>query len=445
MYSKLQSESNKVYKIDDAPLNKFHMRITALTFGANFSDGYSLGIIGIVLTLIGPQMKLNSVWTGLLGASALIGLFFGSLLLGGLADKVGRQKIFITNFLIVTVFSFLQFFVNSPEMLFIIRICIGLALGGDYAVGSTLLAEFAPKKYRGLLMGSLNVLWTFGYVAATFVGYYLQKYGNPESNWRWMLVSGAIPAAIVLILRIGTPESPRWLISKGRGEEARNIVTKYLGANVIIDETVSHASNYKTSDLFKKDLLKRTLFGGIFYLCNVLPYFAIYTFLPTILERMNFGEWSFAVDTTLNLFLLIGSIAGLWMIEKFTRRGFTIYSFIILAVSLVVLVLLPDNAKVLSLVIFSFFTFVMSAASNLTLVYPAEIFPTEIRGAGVGVVTAISRIGAAIGTFALPVVQGKWGINVAMYSMGAVLLIGAIVSILWAPETGKLSLEDISH
>lgn len=445
MYSKLQSESNKVYKIDDAPLNKFHMRITALTFGANFSDGYSLGIIGIVLTLIGPQMKLNSVWTGLLGASALLGLFFGSLLLGGLADKVGRQKIFITNFLIVTVFSFLQFFVNSPEMLFIIRICIGLALGGDYAVGSTLLAEFAPKKYRGLLMGSLNVLWTFGYVAATFVGYYLQKYGNPSNNWRWMLVSGAIPAAIVLILRIGTPESPRWLISKGRAEEARNIVTKYLGANVIIDETVSHASNYKTSDLFKKDLLKRTLFGGIFYLCNVLPYFAIYTFLPTILERMNFGEWSFAVDTTLNLFLLIGSIAGLWMIEKFTRRGFTIYSFIILAISLVVLVLLPDNAKVLSLVIFSFFTFVMSAASNLTLVYPAEIFPTEIRGAGVGVVTAISRIGAAIGTFALPVVQGKWGINVAMYSMGAVLLIGAIVSILWAPETGKLSLEDISH
>ncbi|MBV7276956.1 MFS transporter [Clostridium thailandense] len=445
MYGKLQSESNKVYKIDDVPLNKFHMRITALTFGANFSDGYSLGIIGIVLTLIGPQMKLNSVWTGLLGASALLGLFFGSLLLGGLADRVGRQKIFITNFLIVTVFSFLQFFVNSPEMLFIIRICIGLALGGDYAVGSTLLAEFAPKKYRGLLMGSLNVLWTFGYVAATFVGYYLQKYGNPGSNWRWMLVSGAIPAAIVLVLRIGTPESPRWLISKGRAEEARNIVTKYLGANVIIDETVSHATNYKTSDLFKKDLLKRTLFGGVFYLCNVLPYFAIYTFLPTILERMNFGEWSFTVDTTLNLFLLIGSIAGLWMIEKFTRRGFTIYSFIILAISLVVLVLLPDNAKVLSLVIFSFFTFVMSAASNLTLVYPAEIFPTEVRGAGVGVVTAISRIGAALGTFALPVVQGKWGINVAMYSMGAVLLIGAIASILWAPETGKLSLEDISH
>ena len=98
MYSKLQSESNKVYKIDDVPLNKFHMRITALTFGANFSDGYSLGIIGIVLTLIGPQMKLNSVWTGLLGASALLGLFFGSLLLGGLADKVGRQKIFIELF-----------------------------------------------------------------------------------------------------------------------------------------------------------------------------------------------------------------------------------------------------------------------------------------------------------------------------------------------------------
>ncbi len=434
----------KRYKVDDVPLNKFHLKITALTFGANFSDGYLLGIIGIALTLIGPQMNLGPVWTGLLGSSALIGLFFGSLFLGTLADKIGRQKIFLLNFAIVSVFSFLQFFVSGPMELFILRIIIGLAIGGDYAVGSTLLAEFAPKKQRGLLMASLNVLWTLGYVCATFVGFLLQRSPDP-SNWRWMLVSCTIPGVIVLLLRIGTPESPRWLIGQGRVEEARAIVTKFLGENVDIDESIAKTANHKISDLFKGDLLKRTLFGGIFYLCNVLPYFAIYTFLPTILERMNFGEWTFVVDTTLNLFLLLGAIAGLWMIQKFTRRGFTIYSFFVLAASLILMVLIPGNMQVLTFATFCFFTFVMSAASNLTLVYPAEIFPTQIRGAGVGVVTAISRIGAALGTFALPVVQNSWGIDVAMYAMGAVLLLGAFVSILWAPETGKLSLEDISH
>ncbi|WP_340138155.1 MFS transporter, partial [Priestia megaterium] len=146
--------------------------MTALTFGSNFTDGYALGIIGIALALIGPEMKLNSMWEGLIGSSALIGLFLGSLVLGGLSDRVGRQKIYLFNFLVVAIASVLQLFVNGPVELFILRLIIGFALGGDYAVGSTLLAEFAPRKYRGILLASLNVLWTVGYVAATIVGHY---------------------------------------------------------------------------------------------------------------------------------------------------------------------------------------------------------------------------------------------------------------------------------
>jgi len=444
MSEKENVSTQETYAIDDAPLNRFHLRITALTFGANFSDGYSLGIISIALTLLGPQMHLSSVWTGLLGSSALIGLFFGSLFLGGLADRFGRQKIFITNFAIVSVFSFLQFFIQDATTLFILRIIIGLAVGGDYAVGSTLLAEFAPKKQRGVLMASLNVLWTLGYVCATFVGFFLQKYGGSD-NWRWMLVSCTIPGVIVLILRFGTPESPRWLISKGRVEEARAIVKKYIGERAVLDETISKTESHRIADLFNKELWKRTMFGGLFYLCNVLPYFAVYTFLPKILQEMHFGDWTFTVDTILNLFLLLGAIAGLWMINRFTRRGFVIYTFIILAVLLAILVILPSVWTVMIFVVFAIFTFTMSAAANLTLVYPAELFPTEIRGIGVGVVTAISRIGAAIGTFALPVIQDSLGLNIALLFMVAVLILGAVVSIAWAPETGKKSLEDVGH
>lgn len=84
--------SNQKYLMDDAPLNKFHLRITALTFGSNFSDGFALGIIGMALSLLGPEMKLGPIWEGLIGSSALIGLFFGSLFLGGLSDRIGRQK-----------------------------------------------------------------------------------------------------------------------------------------------------------------------------------------------------------------------------------------------------------------------------------------------------------------------------------------------------------------
>ncbi|MDQ0199129.1 MFS transporter [Neobacillus ginsengisoli] len=435
--------SERKYKMDDAPLNKFHLRITALTFGSNFSDGYALGIIGMALSLLGPQMKLNSMWEGLIGSSALIGLFFGSLLLGGLSDKIGRQKIFLTNFLIITVASALQFFVKDPITLFILRILIGFALGGDYAVGSTLLAEFAPKKYRGLLLSSLNVLWTVGYVLSNVVGYYLEKSGS--DSWRWMLVSGAIPAFIVLILRLGTPESPRWLVKMGRKEEAREIVRKYIGPNAVMEDNAEKNTdvNYRLADLFNKQLWKRTAFGGLFYVCQVVPYFAIYTFLPTILDKMGFKE-TFSIDMYLNIFLLVGSIAGLWCTEKLSRRGFTIYTFIILTVSLFVLSLLPASSHGFAIMVFAIFTFVMSAASNLTLVYPAELFPTEIRGTGVGLVTAISRVGSAIGTFLLPVTVNSFGMTSSMFAMAIILLVGTAVSIAWAPETKSLSLTEAS-
>jgi putative MFS transporter len=429
--------------MDDAPLNKFHLRITALTFGSNFSDGYALGIIGMALSLLGPQMKLNPMWDGLIGSSALIGLFFGSLLLGGLSDKIGRQKIFLTNFLIISIASALQFFVKDPVTLFTLRILIGFALGGDYAVGSTLLAEFAPRKYRGILLSSLNVLWTVGYVLSNVVGYYLEKTG-PES-WRWMLVSATIPAVIVLIMRLGTPESPRWLVKMGRNEEAREIVRKYIGPNAVMTENVANNTDvkYRFMDLFNKQLWKRTAFGGLFYVCQVVPYFAIYTFLPTILEKMGFKE-TFSIDMLLNLFLLVGSIAGLWCTEKLSRRGFTIYTFIILTVSLFVLSLLPASSHGFAIMLFAIFTFVMSAASNLTLVYPAELFPTEIRGTGVGVVTAISRVGSAIGTFLLPMSVNSFGMTTSMIAMAIILLIGTVVSIAWAPETKSLSLNEAS-
>lgn len=435
--------NEQTYKIDDAPLNRFHLRITALTFGANFSDGYALGIIGMAITLLSPAMKLSSVWGGLIGSSALIGIFIGCLVLGRLSDRIGRQRIFQTNFLIITIASVLQFFVNDPVTLFLLRLLIGFALGGDFVVGSTLLAEFAPRKYRGFLLASLNVIWTVGYVASNIVGYYLAKTG-PES-WRWMLVSATIPAFIVLLMRIGTPESPGWLVSVGRIEEARRIVKKYLGQAVEIDNTISHQSNeiIDFKHLFSRNLWKRTAFGGLFYACQVLPYYAIYTFLPLILVYMGFRE-NFLVDLLLNLFLLSGTITGLWCIQKFSRRGFTIYTFAITSVALFILSITNTDSHFIILTAFIIFTFVMAAAGNLTMVYPAELFPTEIRASGVGLVSAISRIGSAIGAFLLPITLDSYGLSTSMLGMTAVLLLGTVISIAWAPETKSLSLNEAS-
>jgi len=177
-------------KLDDAPLNKFHIKIAGLTFGAHFTDGYILGIVGFALTLLTPQMGLSSFWVGLIGSSALIGLFLGSLILGWISDYIGRQKIFVLSFTIITAASILQFFADSPTELVIYRILIGIGLGGDYSVGHTMLAEFSPRKHRGVLLGSFSVIWTIGYVAANIVGIFATN-ASPDA-WKWMLASSAI-------------------------------------------------------------------------------------------------------------------------------------------------------------------------------------------------------------------------------------------------------------
>jgi MFS transporter, putative metabolite transport protein len=434
--------SIQTIKMDDAPLSKFHIKMAALTFGAHWTDGYVLGIIGIAFTLIQPQLNLDPFWTGLIGSSALIGLFLGSLVLGYISDFIGRQKIFLFSFVLITVASVMQFFADSAWELFFLRILIGIGMGGDYSVGHTMLAEFSPRKHRGVLLGSFSVIWTVGYVAATFVGTYMLSMG-PDA-WRWMLASSALPAALILFLRIGTPESPRWLINKGRIDEAREIVKKHLGPNIVLDdETPVEKTGGSFSLLFSKEMRKRTIFNCLFFVCLVIPYFAIYTFLPTILDTMGLRA-NFGTELLLNGLLIIGAILGIWCTIKFSRRGFLINSFIILTVTLLLLTVLPDSAIVLMIVTFAVFTLIMSAVSNLVGVFPAESFPTEVRSSGVGLATSFSRFGSAIGTFLLPIGIDSFGFHLTMLGLAGVLVVGTIVSIAWAPETKNLSLSEAS-
>ncbi|MBI0580723.1 MFS transporter [Neobacillus cucumis] len=432
--------TNQIVKLDDAPLNKFHYKMTALTFGGHFTDGYVLGMIGIALTLLTPQFDLNPYWVGLLGSSALIGLFFGSLILGRLADVIGRRKVFTLNFVIIILASILQFFADNAVELFLLRVLLGFGLGGDYSVGHTLLAEILPRKQRGPILGSFSVIWTIGFVLATVVGYILLRVG-PEA-WRWMLSSPALPGLIIFIMRMGTPESPRWLVNQGRVDEARHIVKNYIGQNIVLDDETPVATKGSYAELFSKKMIKRTAFNCIFYLCIVLPYWAIYTFLPSILKALGL-HGNFSTDLLLNLVLFIGSFLGIFLTIKLSTRAFLNGSFIFLSVSLLLLSLLPSGST-LMIITFIGFTLIMSAVCNLTASIPPESFPTTLRSSGVGLATSFSRLGSATGTFLLPMSISNFGIQPSMLVLTAFLIIGTIVSLAWAPETKLRSLSDAS-
>ncbi|MBW0446043.1 MFS transporter [bacterium M00.F.Ca.ET.228.01.1.1] len=437
------SPARRPVSIDDVPLNAFHVKIAGLTFGAHFTEGFALGTIGYALAAMNRQMPLDAFWMGMIGSSALMGIFFGSLVFGWLSDRLGRQKIFLISFLVITVAAFAQFYVHSPFELCLLRVLIGFGMGGDFAVGHAILAEFSPRKHRGTLLGSFSVIWTIGYVVANVLG---MRYADASPDaWRWLLASAGIPAVIVLLARIGTPESPRWLLRKGRAAEAKSVVLKHFGGNVTLD--VTHDEHAQTAGgfirLFEKDLIRRTVFNCAFFVCLVIPYFAIYTFLPTILKAIHLNNGSGA-DLLLNGFLVLGALIGIWLTIKLPRRVFLIGSFAVTCVSLVALSVLPESATLAMIVAFGIFTLTMSAFSNLVGVFPPECFPTEVRACGVGLAIACSRLGSAVGTFLLPLGIAGFGFHVTMVVLAAVLLVGMIVSIAWAPETRHLTLNEAS-
>jgi len=434
----------ELIEYDDAPVRLFHFRVAIGASGGEFSDGFGLGIIGIALSLATPALHLTALWTGLIGGASLVGIFAGALFAGPAADRIGRRPIFSCNMAVLGALSLLQVAVQSSVQLLALRLAIGIVLGTDYAVNKPMLIEFTPRHIRGKLLGMLSVAWAVGYACAYFVGFALQARG-PES-WRWMLLSSAVPCLLVLPLRITVPETPLWLLRRGHQEKAARIVRERLGANVAVPASCADASTGRGRwlQLFSPAWRLRTLLGCAFFSCLVIPYFAVGTFVSQVLTAMRLQS-PYSGGLVYNLTLLAGGVAGMLVADRLSRRRFLIGSFATAATTMLLLTVWRTAPAVAVTILFALFAGILSAASNLVYVYLPELFPTELRASGIGLSSAVSRIGSAVSTFLLPIVVATYGIRAALSACVAVLAIGAAICQRWAPETGELRLTELDQ
>ncbi|GAB3627575.1 MFS transporter [Pandoraea terrae] len=391
---------------------------------------------------ITDDLHLSVVWQGLIGASALIGIFIGGPLGGALADRVGRRPMFTIDLAIFVVGSVAQFFVTDAWQLFAVRVLMGIAIGADYSIGWPLLAEFAPARLRGKLLAVLELAWYLGYLISYAVGYGLTV--SSMAGWHVILGLSTIPTVIVFLLRLGTPESPRWLMSQGRIDEAKALAAEHMEHDEQSDLQLQRTMGKQGfGRLFSADYIKTTIFVSIFWVCNVTPYFAIGSFAPIVLERLGLKE-GLSGGLVLNGVAVLGTIIAVVFIERVGRRKLAIPPFFISTVALICVALLSHASSTIILICFFTFSLVNAISTTLTGVYPGEVFPTEIRGIGVGFATAFSRIGAAMGTFLLPLVISALGISAAMLMAAGISLVGGIVSYVLAPETKGKLLSEVS-
>ncbi|MFC9762843.1 MFS transporter [Rhodococcus jostii] len=430
----------EAFLVGDAPLLRFHKRLALYSGGGPFLDGYVLSVIGIAMVQVTPQWGLNSAQQGLIAASATIGIFFGSFLGGRLTDHFGRRRLYTVDLIAVIVFSAAQLWVDDFWWLFLLRVLIGVAIGADYPVAASLLTEFTPKKYRGPFIGSLTVMWFAGAASAYLVGDVVTRLS--DQGWRWMLASAAIPAALIVLARVGTPESPRWLAGKGRVDEANAVVAKIFGPHATLEIEPGRPAG-GVDALWKSGYFGRIVFVTTFWTASIVPLFAVYAFGPRILTGLGLdGRTASMGSAVITILLLVSCIIALTAINKLGRRTLLIHSFAWSGLTLLLLGLFPGSPVSVILCLFATYAIFTGGAQVLQLVYPNELFPTEIRGSAVGLASSLSRVGGALGTYLLPIALDRWGVGPTMLGAAAIALAGLAVSVAWAPETRGKSLVD---
>lgn len=430
--------------IEDVPLNNFHRLLTARSGGGSFVDGYVLSIIGIAMLQVTSALNLSEFWQGMIAASALMGVFFGGFIGGWLTDRLGRKIVYFIGPSLFIVCSLAQFWVESAAALFALRFIIGLAVGIEYPVATSLLVEFLPRKQRGPRLAALTILWFAGAAFAYVVGNAILGAAGDDA-WRYALASASVIGLVLFLMRLGTPESARWLLSKGRERDAEAVIKRVYGPHYSLKDLPEQPDEKKMtfSDLLHSGYGKRLFFISVFWSCSIIPVFAVYAFAPKVLLALNLkGEWASYGSMAITLLFVVGCVLATRLINTIGRRSMLIHSFLWSGVSLLLLAMFSNGNEVLVLFLFGAYALFIGGAQVLQLVYPNELFPTEIRAFAVGIGTSLSRVGAAVGTYLVPVSLQTLGIGNTMYVAAAVTFIGLTAAWAMAPETRSLNLRD---
>lgn len=353
---------------------------------------------------------------------------------------------YILDLIALAVFSVLSAFSTDIWQLALWRFLLGMAIGADYPIATSLLAEYLPRKVRGRLLGATFVVWAIGAAAAFAIGFLLKDVG-PDA-WRYMLASPAIFAIITLLCRLGTPESPRWLLSRGKVDEARAVIKKVFGDSYDIESlgevTGEGQKPARFTDIFNRKFYKRTLFVAIFWTAQVIPLFAVYTFAPELLASFGLtGDANlYGGSLIISLLFVLGGIPGLWLVERIGRRKLLLWSFGVIVVALAAPAFIPGVTASALFTALAIFALASGASSFLEVVYPNELFPTEIRATAVGFGTAISRVGSAASTYLMPIAIISFGASGALLIGAVISLAGFLGTLLLAPETANRSLRE---
>ena len=452
--------SNFETVLNQSKLTRSMWLLWILSAGLIALDGFDFFIIGIALPFLEKDFNLSSPEIGAVAVAAIAGSLTGSLVLGPITDKVGRQKMLLIDVLIFLVASAGTALAWNGYSLIIFRFLVGVAIGADYPITVSYITENVPFRLRGRMVIGAFTFQAVGALLGAFTGIIVIKCGQIflsnsslffiQYSWRLMLAVGLLLAILIGFFRLQfLLESPLYYIARGEYEEAQLAATELLEKQIkITSETDPQppANELNYTALFSSKYLKNTLLASVPWFLQDISTYGIGIFTPTIiatlafqsqdnflLRQINSAQGSAFVD----IFLILGFLIAVLLVDKIGRFTLQIVGFLGMAIGLYLLAISGGNHEVntqnLTLIFTGFFLFNLSmnaGPNSTTFLLSGEVFPTAIRASGAGLSAAIAKAGAILGVFILPIWQEQLGLATLLYGLVGCCIVAAILTYL---------------
>ena len=441
-------------RIERTEVSPWHVRALLVMGSATFFDAFDVLAIAYVLPSLIGIWKLAPRTIGVLISSSFVGQIVGALFFGWLAERIGRlrcAKLTIALYSLMSLLCAVSW--NIPSLL-LFRTIQGIGLGGEVPVAAAYINEISRAKGRGRFFLLYQLIFPIGLVGASLLGFWLV----PLFGWRTMFLIGGLPAILVFVLFAGNilPESPRWLVSKGRFEEAELVVGQMESAARSSGAVIASAPEpMPIAPAPRRETSRLELFRGIYRLRTIVvwfiwitTYFVTYgvnTWLPTIFR--TYYKYSVAdalrYGVIINLAGLAGAFCCAMLVDHLGRRPWFILAYTLGAAPLIAIWLrgAGNPREVIVLVAISF-TFI-SGNSMLVYLYTTEIYPTRLRSLGTGAASAWLRVASAAGPAIVGFALTGYGVSGVFLLFGMISLAGAAISF-GTVETRERALEEIS-
>lgn len=442
-------ESDITCRLDNLPWSPFHTRFL-LALGVTWIlDAFEVVIVGNVLKSMTNSLKLSPFEGSLVISGFLIGAIVGSFLFGYLADRYGRKRIFLLTLLLYSLGTFLTGFAWDFYSAFLLRIIAGAGIGGEFAAIHSAIDEFIPARHRGKVDGFVVASWNVGSILASLTALFLLRNLPEGTGWRFAFFFGGVIALLILWVRKNVPESPRWLLSKGKEREAEAIVEELERLAGVKEKPPSckvpvfEGSLLDGLKLILSRYRWRFIFSSALSFTILTTYYGLVALLPISLAP----EMGIPSEDIPFLFL-VGSVGGFFggvvvaifadvLGRKATGLGVSLLS----ALSTLALLHLGDFY-----VAFALYSFIAFSFASVAYVTAMEIYPSYLRATAIGLISIVGRIG---GVLAPPLLIWLSGFNyvLGIYGLFCLWMFGFFAYLLWSVfgvEAKGKPIEDIS-